>query len=79
MTTWARRSVVYGEVSFVADSFRFLDYCLKKQGFPLVETLGHEWVPDRTPGGAERSGALEAKRRVVRTGSRGTIGSERGN
>jgi hypothetical protein len=40
--------------------------------FPL-ETLGHEWVPERTPEGAERSEALGAKRRVVRTGSRGTI------
>ena len=43
-----------------------------KTVFPL-ETLGHEWVPERTPEGAERSGALAAKRRVVRTGSRGTI------
>jgi len=40
--------------------------------------LGHEWVPERTPGWAKRSGALEAKRRVVRAGSRGTIGPERG-
>ena len=38
-----------------------------------VGTLGHEWVPERTPEGAERSGALGAKRRVVRTGSRVTI------
>ena len=38
--------------------------------FP-VETLGHEWMLE----GAERSGALGAKRRVVRTGSRGTIDS----
>src|SRR6185436_18850294 len=29
-----------------------------KQCFPLVGTLGHEWVPERTPGGAQRSGAL---------------------
>ena len=29
-----------------------------KQCFPLVGTLGHEWVPERTPEGAERSGAL---------------------
>jgi hypothetical protein len=49
-----------------------------KQRFPLVGTLGHEWVPERTPEGAERSGALEAKRRVVRAGSRGTIGPQRG-
>src|SRR5690348_14147717 len=39
--------------------------------------MGHEWVPERTPEGAERSGALQAKRRVVRTGSRGTIGRTR--
>jgi hypothetical protein len=50
-----------------------------KQCFPLVGTLGHEWAPERTPVGAKRSGALGAKRRVVRTGSRGTIGPERGN
>jgi hypothetical protein len=43
-----------------------------KTVFP-VGTLGHEWVPERTPEGAERSGALGAKRRVVRTGSRVTI------
>ena len=29
-----------------------------KQCFPLVGTLGHEWVPERTPVGAKRSGAL---------------------
>ena len=29
-----------------------------KECFPLVGTLGHEWVPERTPEGAERSGAL---------------------
>src|SRR5438876_11786400 len=29
-----------------------------KTGFPLVGTLGHEWVPERTPVGAQRSGAL---------------------
>ena len=29
-----------------------------KQCFPLVGTLGHEWVPERTPVGAERNGAL---------------------
>jgi hypothetical protein len=32
----------------------------------------------RTPEGAKRSAAVEAKRRLVRTGSRGTIGPERG-
>ena len=26
--------------------------------------MGDEWVPERTPEGAERSGALAAKRRV---------------
>jgi len=40
--------------------------------------LGHEWVPERTPEGAKRSAAVEAKRRLVRAGSRGTIGPERG-
>src|SRR6185295_2760926 len=49
-----------------------------KQCFPLVGTLGHEWVPERTPVGAKRSGALGAERRVVRAGSRGTIGPSRG-
>jgi hypothetical protein len=49
-----------------------------KQRFPLVGTLGHEWVPERTPEGAKRSAAVEAKRRLVRAGSRGTIGPERG-
>ena len=29
-----------------------------EQCFPLVGTLGHEWVPERTPVGAKRSGAL---------------------
>jgi hypothetical protein len=29
-----------------------------KTVFPLVGTLGHEWAPERTPAGAERSGAL---------------------
>src|SRR5258705_10509442 len=29
-----------------------------KPCFPLVGTLGHEWVPERTPEGAKRSGAL---------------------
>jgi len=33
----------------------------------------------RTPEGAKRSAAVEAKRRLVRAGSRGTIGLERGN
>ena len=40
---------------------------------------GDEWVPERKPEGAKLSGALEAKRRVGQTGSRGTIGPERGN
>jgi len=40
--------------------------------------LGHEWVPERTPEGAKRSAAVEAKRRLVRAGSRGTIDPERG-
>jgi hypothetical protein len=44
-----------------------------KQRFPLVGTLGHEWVPERTPEGAEWNGAVEATRRLVRAGSRGTI------
>jgi hypothetical protein len=30
-------------------------------------------VPERTPEEAERSAAVDAKRRLVRTGSRGTI------
>jgi len=37
-----------------------------------------EWVPERTPEGAKRSAAVEAKRRLVRVGSRGTIGPKRG-
>lgn len=45
---------------------------VKTSVFP-VWTLGHEWVPERTPEGAERSVAVDAKRRLVRTGSRGTI------
>ena len=35
-------------------------------------------MPERTPEGAKRSAAVEAKRRLVRAGSRGTIGPERG-
>ena len=27
--------------------------------FPLAGTLGHEWVPERTPEGAKRSGACD--------------------
>jgi len=50
-----------------------------KTVFPLVGTLGHEWVPERTPEGAERSAARAAERSVVQTGSRGTLGLERGN
>ena len=50
-----------------------------KQCFPLVGTLGHEWVPERTPEGAKRSAAVEAKRRLVRAGSRGTIARRGGN
>jgi len=41
-----------------SDSLRVVLVWGLKQCFPLVGTLGHEWVPDRTPVGAERSGAL---------------------
>jgi hypothetical protein len=36
-----------------------VSFRVKKQWFPLVGTLGHEWVPERTPEGAQRSGACD--------------------
>ena len=49
-----------------------------KTAFPPRKDVGTRVGARRTPEGAELSGAVEAKRRLVRVGSRGTIGPERG-
>lgn len=49
-----------------------LQVCGLKTVVPRMD-IGTLVGPESTPEGAERSGALGAKRRVVRTGSRVTI------
>ena len=50
--------VAYRCIGSVLLSLRVVLVWGLKQCFPLVGTLGHEWVPERTPVGAKRSGAL---------------------
>jgi len=50
-----------------------------KTAFPPRKDVGTRVGARRTPEGAKRSAAVEAKRRLVQAGSRGTIGPERGN
>jgi len=58
-------------------AFVFLVFGLKT-AFPPRKDVGTRVGARRTPEGAKRSAAVDAKRRLVRAGSRGTIGLERG-